>query len=94
MEALPPVATDDSGQTYIVKPLENGLLLAPLALLYLVSYAMGMLVRYHPAQWFAFFAFGSVAATCSTDLGSDFFTSVSSLCTPNGDASSFLSVTT
>ncbi len=32
-------------------PLPNGMLLSTLSLLFLVSYATGMLVRYHPTTW-------------------------------------------
>ena len=45
---------DEAGNLLLVPRMDNGLGLSSLALLYLVSYFTGMLVRYYPSAWRAF----------------------------------------
>ncbi len=45
------VKNDGRTIPYLVEPLTGGINLSSLSLLFLVSFAMGMLVRYHPSQW-------------------------------------------
>lgn len=46
-----PIKNDRFGLPYVVEPLDGDQSLSTLSLLFIVSYAMGMLVRYHPSQW-------------------------------------------
>jgi hypothetical protein len=48
---LIPVKNDGRGIPYMVEPLAHGIRLSSLSLLFLVSYALGMIVRYHPSHW-------------------------------------------
>lgn len=50
---LPPVWEGEGGLVRLVAPLENGVTLASLSIYFLVSYIMGMLVRYYPTHWHA-----------------------------------------
>ena len=45
------VKNDRSGKIYLVSALPNGTLLSKMSLLYILSYVMGMLVRYYPSAW-------------------------------------------
>jgi hypothetical protein len=42
--------------TYLVAPLKDGSSVSQMELLYMLSYATGMLCRYHPAEWLALHA--------------------------------------
>ncbi|MDX5895302.1 YaaC family protein [Rubrobacter radiotolerans] len=48
-----PVTTAVSGEEYLKLPTEGGVVLSTLLALHAVSYAAGMLVRYHPGYWSA-----------------------------------------
>lgn len=50
---LPPIKNDSRGFPYVVEPLPAEVSLSSLSLLFMVSYALGMLVRYHPSHWSA-----------------------------------------
>jgi hypothetical protein len=50
---LPQLKRDGKGATYLVAPFQDGLVLSSLASAFVVSYALGMLVRYHPRYWLA-----------------------------------------
>ncbi len=56
MTSLPPVRNDRAGRIYPVAPLDFGgtrAAVSSLAVLYMIAYMMGMLVRYHPSVWLA-----------------------------------------
>jgi hypothetical protein len=42
---------DSIGQSYVVPPFASAVQLSRLSMLYLVSYSLGMLARYHPTRW-------------------------------------------
>jgi YaaC-like Protein len=48
---LPPIKDDSAGMNHLVPPFSSGLQLSTLSLLFLTSYAIGMLVRYFPSVW-------------------------------------------
>jgi hypothetical protein len=49
----PSIQNNEHKDIFIVAPFSDSLRLSSLSTLYLVSYALGMLVRYYPRQWLA-----------------------------------------
>lgn len=50
---LPSLENTDSDYLFLVVPLEGGINLSLLVKLFVVSYFLGMLVRYYPTHWLA-----------------------------------------
>lgn len=46
-----PLRTARNGDPYLVTSLSNGLKFSSLSLLFMIAYALSMLVRYYPSQW-------------------------------------------
>ncbi|MGA7669486.1 MAG: YaaC family protein [Nitrolancea sp.] len=53
---LPPILMDRSHQSFLSAPLPGSMSLNSLALLFIASYATGMLVRYFPTSWMSLIA--------------------------------------
>jgi hypothetical protein len=51
MPHLARVKNDRNGNIYLVAPFPDGTVLSSMSLLFLLSYVMGMLVRYYPSVW-------------------------------------------
>lgn len=50
-EQLPHIRSNTRGGSYVVAPWRDGTMLSTLPLLFALSYAVGMMVRYHPTSW-------------------------------------------